>query len=59
MVTALTAVYSVVILLVALGGTAFVFALPNGEGVGSSWSRWGNYAAIAIFLLAMVGLLLV
>jgi hypothetical protein len=53
----LTTVYSVLILLVALAGTAFVFALPGGDGVQSSWSRWGNFAAIAIFLVAMVLLL--
>ena len=58
MVSALTAAYSVVVLLVALAGTAFVFALPGDDDGGSSWSRWGNFAAIAIFLLAMVGLLL-
>lgn len=59
MAAILNTVYSVLVLVVALGGTAYVFAHPVGEDGDSAWSRWGEFAAVAVFLLAMVATMLV
>lgn len=59
MVGTLTTVYSVLILLIALGGTAFVLANPIDGDDETTWARWGNVAAVAIFLVALVAAILV
>lgn len=54
----LNLIYSLAVLLVAVGGVVFVFTQSGGEIGESKWSRWGELAAVVVFLVAMVALVL-
>lgn len=56
----LDVVYSVAVLLLAVGGIAFVFTRSTfaADSEASEWSRWGELVAVAVFLVAMVATIL-
>ncbi|WP_137286900.1 hypothetical protein [Halorussus salinisoli] len=64
MSTLLNTIYSAVILLVAVGGIAFVFYATGrddstDEDGGPEWTRWALGLVVAAFLAVMVGGLVV
>jgi hypothetical protein len=58
MATLLDIAYIVLVLLVAVAGTGFVFVTTGGEG-GRRWQRWLVVALVAVFLVVMGGALVV
>lgn len=54
----LNVIYSLAVLALALGGVVFVLTRTGGPDGESRWSLFGDLAAVAVFLIAMVATLL-